>query len=466
MDQHSQTTSLAPRASPSTKTADERKSVGLEGVYLRTAVNLVPFLLLCYIIAMVDRLNVGYAKLQFMADLHFDEAVFGVAAGILYVGYILFEVPSNLLLERTGLRITLLRIMTLWGLFTMAIAFAASRWGFYGLRFLVGAAEAGFFPGVLYYFTLWFPDAWRARITSIFALGVPVSGIVAAPVSGWIMIHMAGVLGLRGWQWLFLLEGAPALVLGVVAYFYLPDRPADARFLSSREKAAIERERARDAAMVAGADTFGQALRNPRAIVLALIYFAFFAIQSILLLWMPTLLRNAGVANLAEIGWRTALIFAAGTIGMATMGWSSDRLQERRWHLIGSGVVASLTLCLLPLGVRSPAATTLILALASPAVFAFLALFWTVPAMVLGKGARAGGIAFVSSIGGLGSALTPVFMGWTQVLTGSLFGAIAVIALVFLAAMAALYLCVPVAASPTTAKTMRVAAGVSKTAPR
>ena len=145
-------------------------------LYLRTAVNLVPFLLLCYIIAMVDRLNVGYAKLQFMADLHFDESVFGVSAGILYVGYILFEVPSNLLLERAGLRITLLRIMTLWGLFTMAFAFAATRWNFYGLRFLVGAAEAGFFPGVLYYFTLWFPDAWRARITSIFALGVPVSG--------------------------------------------------------------------------------------------------------------------------------------------------------------------------------------------------------------------------------------------------------------------------------------------------
>ncbi len=429
------------------------------------AVNLVPFLLLCYVIAMVDRLNVGYAKLQFMADLHFDESVFGVSAGILYVGYILFEVPSNLLLERAGLRITLLRIMTLWGLFTMAFAFAATRWNFYGLRFLVGAAEAGFFPGVLYYFTLWFPDAWRARITSIFALGVPVSGIVAAPVSGWIMIHMAGVLGLRGWQWLFLIEGAPAIVLGVVAYFYLPDRPADARFLSPREKAAIQRERAQDAAIVPGADTFGQALRNPRALVLALVYFAFFSIQSILLLWMPTLLRNAGVANLAEIGWRTALIFAAGAIGMAAMGWSSDRCQERRWHLIGCGVVASLALCLLPLGARSPAGTTFILALASPAVFAFLALFWTVPAMVLGKGARAGGIAFVSSGGGLGSALTPIFMGWTQVLTGSLFGAIAVIALVFLAAMAALYLCVPVAAGSRTAKPVRLVAGVSKNEP-
>ena len=414
---------------------------------------------------MVDRLNVGYAKLQFMADLHFDEAVFGVSAGILYVGYILFEVPSNLLLERVGLRITLLRIMTLWGLFTMAIAFATTRWSFYGLRFLVGASEAGFFPGVLFYFTLWFPDEWRARITSIFALGVPVSGIVAAPVSGWIMIHLAGVLGLRGWQWLFLIEGAPAVVLGAAAYFFLPDRPAGARFLSAKEKAAIERERAKDAAIVAGADTFGQALRNPRALVLALVYFAFFATQSILLLWMPTLLRNAGVASLAEIGWRTALIFAAGAIGMAGMGWSSDRHQERRWHLVACGILASLALCLLPLGARSPAGTTLILAIASPAVFAFLALFWTVPTLVLGKGARAGGIAFVSSIGGAGSALSPIFMGWTQVLTGSLFGAIAVIALVFLASMAALYYCVPVAAAAPV-EGRPVVAGASQIEPR
>ena len=156
-------------------------------LYRRAALTLVPFLLACYVIAMVDRLNVGYAKLQFMKDLGFDEAVFGMAAGILYIGYILFEVPSNLLLERVGLRLTLLRIMTVWGLFTMAMAYAASKWGFYGARFMIGAAEAGFFPGILYYLTLWFPSAWRGRITSIFAMAVPMSGVIAAPVSSWIM---------------------------------------------------------------------------------------------------------------------------------------------------------------------------------------------------------------------------------------------------------------------------------------
>ncbi len=195
-------------------------------VYRRVAARLLPFLLLCYIVAMIDRLNVGYAKLQFMADLNFDEAVFGMAAGSLYVGYILFEVPSNLMLERIGLKLTLLRIMTLWGVFVMAMAFATSQWGFYAIRFMIGAGEAGFFPGVLFYLTLWFPNSWRARIVSMFAIGVPVSGVIAGPMSSWIMTHMAGLGGLHGWQWLFLIEGAPAIGLGLVAYFTLPDRPA------------------------------------------------------------------------------------------------------------------------------------------------------------------------------------------------------------------------------------------------
>jgi len=205
-----------------------------DALYRRVAFALIPFLFVCYVVAMVDRLNVGYAKLQFMADLHFDESVFGMAAGALYVGYILFEVPSNLMLERVGLAVTMLRIMTLWGVFTMAMALAADRWSFYAIRFMIGVAEAGFFPGVLFYLTLWFPNAWRARITSLFALAVPLSGVLAAPLSSAIMTGMAGFAGLMGWRWLF-----------------LPDRPAAARFLSDDEKRAIAADLAAEAARTA-----------------------------------------------------------------------------------------------------------------------------------------------------------------------------------------------------------------------
>lgn len=257
------------------------------------------------------------------------------------------------------------------------------------------------------------------------------------------MTRMAGLGGLHGWQWLFLIEGAPAIVLGVIAYFYLPDRPAAARFLTTREKTAIERDLEKEGGGATGDGSFARALRNPRIYILALIYFAFYSTQSILLLWVPTLLRNAGARDLGEIGWRTSLIFMAGAIGMAVIGWSSDRKLERRWHLIGCGAVASAAFFMLPLCAGSPDGTNLILATASVTIFAYLALFWTVPTAVLGKDARAGGIALVSSIGASGSALSPAFVGWTHVLTGGLFGAIAVLASLFLASLVALYFCAP-----------------------
>jgi sugar phosphate permease len=423
--------------------SEPQESAGAR-VYRRIAWRLLPFLLICYVTAMVDRLNVGYAKLQFLADLHFDEATFGMAAGALYIGYILFEIPSNLMLERIGLRATLLRIMALWGVFAMAMAFAADRWSFYGLRFLIGVAEAGFFPGIIFYLTLWFPNAWRARITSLFALAVPLSGVFAAPASSWIMTHMVGVSGLRGWQWLFLIEGAPAVGLAVAAYFYLPNGPSEARFLTAEEKAALARDLSEDERRPGAAKGgFFVALRDPRVYGLGFIYFAFYSTQSILLLWVPTLLKTTGLKDLTEIGWRASAVFVVGAIGMALIGWSSDRTGERRWHLSGCGVIATAALSALPLAAQDANATMLLLMTASAAIFAYLALFWTVPTAVLGSSARAGGIAVVSSIGASGSALSPTFIGWMQVLTGSLYGAIIALALLFLVSLVALWLCSP-----------------------
>jgi len=412
-------------------------------LYRRVGFALLGVLLPCYIVAMIDRLNVGYAKLQFMADLGFNEAMFGASAGILYLGYILFEVPSNLMLRRVGVRLTLLRIMGLWGIFTMLLAYASERWSFYGLRFLVGAAEAGFFPGMVYYLTLWFPDRYRARSVSLLALAVPLSGLIGGRLSTWIMTALAGVAGLHGWQWLFLLEGAPAVLMGIAAYALLPDGPASARFLSTADKARIARDLAADPMPARSPASFAQTLRRKRTYLLALVYFAFYSAQSILLVWVPTLLRNAGMHDLLDIGWRSSAISLAGALGMALIGWSSDRSGERRIHLLACGIVASGAYLLLPLAAHSALATSLLLAVAAVTMFGFLALFWTLPTLEMGKEARAGGIALVSSIGASGSALSPMFIGWMQVLTGSLYGAIVVLALMFLASMVALHAYAP-----------------------
>jgi sugar phosphate permease len=414
-------------------------------LYLRIGRRLIPFLLLCYIFAMIDRLNVGFAKLQFLSDLHLNEAAFGMAAAILYVGFILFEVPSNLLLDRSGIRITLLRIMSLWGLFTMGLAFAANEYHFYILRFLVGAAEAGFFPGIVVYLTYWFPDRYRGRVTSMFAVGVPLSGLIAGPISGWIMTYMNGTAGFHGWQWLFLLEGLPAVVLGTVAYLYLADRPGKAAFLTPAEKAAVAADLANDEAKrgVGTPKSFLHALRTPRVWGLGVVWFAFYALQSVLLIWVPTLLKSAGVNALTEIGWRAGLISACGVVGMICVGISSDRSGDRRWHLIGCGCVAAAMYLSLRFAAASPNMTTLLLGVAAAAVFGFLGLFWTVPAALLDPRATAGGIAFISSIGALGSVFAPTFIGWSKELTGSFYGAVGTLGVMMIVAMVVLYICIP-----------------------
>ncbi len=414
-------------------------------LYWRLGVRLIPFLLLCYIVAMIDRLNVGFAKLQFMQDLHFSEVVFGTAAGILYVGYIIFEIPSNLALNRFGVRTTLLRIMIAWGIFTIFLAFTRSQYGFYALRFLVGAAEAGFFPGIVLYLTFWFPSRYRGKVTSLFAMGVPVSGLIAGPLSAWIMTRLSGAAGLAGWQWLFLLEGLPAILLGIAAFFYLSDRPANARFLSPDEKQRIvhDLESDFDKSSIGKIETLGAAMRDPRLYFLAIVYFTFYSMQSVLLIWVPTVLKAVGTTSLIEIGSRAGLISLAGMIGMVLIGYSSDRNGERRWHLIACGVISSAAFLCLPAGGLSPNLTTLLLAIAAVFVFGFLGIFWTVPSAFLDKRAAAGGIALISSIGASGSAVSPIFIGWMRDEFGSVYIAISILAVALLLGMILLYFCIP-----------------------
>lgn len=413
-------------------------------LYGRIAWRLIPFLLACYTVAIIDRFNIGFAKLQFLHDLNIDDAVFGLAAGIFSVGYVALEVPSNLLLVRIGERKTLLRIMVLWGAVTVLLALVQNQYHLYLLRFLLGAAEGGFFPGILYYLTLWFPDRVRGRMTSLFVMAVPLGGVIAGPLSGLIMDHMQGVHGLHGWQWLFILEGVPAVLLGIAAYLYLADGPQAASWLNADEQRQVASDLARDRAAAPGTTrNFAAALREPRVYLLSFIYFAFFCSLNTILLWTPTLLKRVGVVTTTEIGWLSGAISVASAIGMVAIGYSSDRTRERRWHVVACGLIAAACFIALQAAQGSILLTVTLLAIASIGIFAILSLFWTIPNAMLEGSAAAGGIALISAIGSFGGAVCPALIGWMNVATGGIYTPLALVGAVLAIGMLTLILCVP-----------------------
>lgn len=390
--------------------------------YGRIAWRLIPFLLACYAVAIIDRFNIGFAKLQFLQDLKLDDAVFGMAAGAFSIGYVALEVPSNLLLVRVGVRKTMLRIMVLWGIVTVLLSLAQNQYHLYLLRFLLGAAEGGFFPGILFYLTLWFPARIQGRMTSLFVMAVPLGGIIAGPLSGMIMDRMHYAYGLHGWQWLFIIEGLPAILFGIAAYFYLSDGPETASWLSVEQKRLVAQDLAEDRKRVAKPTrSFAAALRQPKVYLLAFIYFAYFCSLNTILLWGPTILKRAGVASVADIGWLSGGISVASAIGMVAVGYSSDRSMERRWHVAVCGLVAAACFVALQFAQTSIILTVMLLAIASVGIFAILSLFWTIPNAMLEGSAAAGGIAFISAVGSFGGAVCPAFIGWMSVATGSIY---------------------------------------------
>ncbi len=410
-------------------------------LYRKVTLRIIPFLFVCYLIAMVDRLNVGFAKLQFMSDLHLTETQFGIAASLLYAGYILFEVPSNLMMQKAGLGITLLRVMTLWGVATLFLAFADSKFHFYGLRFLIGLAEAGFLPGVLLYLTFWFPERMRGRMTSLFMAALPVSGIIGGPLAGWIMTATDGAHGLKGWQYLFLVEGVPAIALGVFAYFFIARDPDHAAWLTPSERTVLARDIASGRRLADGHPrSFAAALADKRVWGLAFSYFIFYCVENALLVWIPTLLRGVGSVSIMQIGWISGAISLVSMVGMQLVSSHSDAQGERRWHVICCGVVSGACFMLLPLAAGSMALTTAILMIASVAVFAFLALFWTIPSAYLQGSAAAGGLALISSIGATGGVVSPIYIGWMKDLTGSFYESLGSMGLLLVLAMGVLHL--------------------------
>jgi MFS transporter, ACS family, tartrate transporter len=391
---------------------------------------LVPFLIVCYFVAYLDRVNVGFAALTMNQDLGLSQTAFGFGAGIFFIAYFIFEVPSNLLLERFGARKWIARIMLSWGLLSGLMAFIpdiaratglGNENSFYLIRVLLGAAEAGFFPGIIFYLTLWFPAEYRARIVGYFMAAIPLSTVIGAPVSG-LLLNLHGGLGLAGWQWLFVIEAVPAIILSGVVFFYLTDRPADATWLTADERKWLaERltleQRQREAVHEF---TVAQALVNPRVIGLSLVYFGAVATNYGLGFFLPQIVKAFGLSTFMTTVVAAAP-YAVGLVAMVWWGRRSDRVAERRFHtafplfVAAAGIAVSTAL-------DDPTLKMLSFCVAGFGIFACLPVFWTLPTAFLSGAAAAAGIAVINSIGNLAGFAGPFAMGWIKDHTGSYAG--------------------------------------------
>jgi ACS family tartrate transporter-like MFS transporter len=399
---------------------------------------LIPFLCLCYAVNFLDRVNVGFAALAMNEDLGFTPSMFGAGAGIFFVGYILFEIPSNLALQRFGARIWIARIMISWGLIAAAMALVNSETSFYVMRFLLGVAEAGFFPGIILYLTYWFPARERARIVSLFMAAVPLATVIGGPVSG-ALLELHGLGGLKGWHWLFIVEGLPAVLLGVVALKFLDDRPEDASWLSKKELQALANTLAAEAKATrkVGYAGLGQALTRPRVLVLGLLYFCLVVGLYGIGFWMPQVIQTFGLAPL-KIGFLTAIPYLFAAIAMVIWGWHSDRTGERTWHVALPLFLAALAFAWS--AYTGPLSLTMVaLTLATLGIYAAIGTFWSLPTAILTGTGAAAGLALVNSMGNLGGLAGPSIVGVIRQATGSFTAALLFLAgALLLAALIAL----------------------------
>jgi ACS family tartrate transporter-like MFS transporter len=409
----------ADRVRPETDDATTEDAV-LRKVTLR----LVPFLFVLYVLNILDRINIGFARLDMLRDLGLGEGEYSLGAGIFFIGYFIFEVPSNLILKRTGARRWIGRIMISWGIISACMMFVRSAWSFYLLRFLLGVAEAGFFPGIILYLSCWFPSRHRARAVARFMTGSAVTGIIGGPMSGVILQYLDGAGGLAGWQWLFLLEGLPSILMGLLTLWYLTDQPAAAGWLTAAERDWLARRmmlEEKERALRHGF-TLLRALTDWRIGLLCLLYFTVAMASNSYGVYTPKILADAFTdASKLEIGLLTAVPSCAAIVTMVAVGMHSDRTRERRWHVavpafvaaVGWGMVAWL---------RSPYLVLIGLMLAHAGTLSTLAPFWSLPTSFLSGAAAAGGIAFINSVGNLGGFVAPNVIGQVKEATGSFSG--------------------------------------------
>ena len=409
--------SAASKSSPQTSLFE---SSAFKALFSKIDRRHIPLLLIAYMIAYLDRINVGWAQLQMKQTLPFDDAVYGLGAGVFFIGYFLFGVPSNLLLEKIGARKTLLWIMVIWGLAATAMMFVSTPLQFYVMRFLLGAFEAGFFPGVILYFTYWYPQVRRGQVIAIFMSATTIIAVIAGPLCGAILKYFNGFGGLHGWQWLFMVQGLPAIVLGFLVYLLLEDKPANAAWLSRDEKQLLDDGFQHDVKDVESEPpgTFWQMLRDPKVYVLSLVYFLLLGATYTLVFWMPTLIQSWGVKDLLLVGIYAAIPNAFGVIGMILIGRHSDKWRERRWHFAVCIAIAALGLFVTTLFKGNLVGSVLALAFATIGIASATPLFFALISEYLSTGAAAGGIAFISSLGNLGPAVSPSINGFIVRNTG------------------------------------------------
>lgn len=387
-------------------------------IYKKVAWRLVPFLCLCYLAAYLDRVNVGFAKLQMLNDLSFSNTVYGLGAGIFFLGYVIFEVPSNILLHKVGAKLWIARIMISWGIIGAAMAFVQTPTQFYVLRFLLGVAEAGFIPGVLLYLTQWFPAAWRGRIIALFLAAIPISNIIGGPLSGWILKSFGGVGGLAGWQWLFIVETVPSILMGIAILIFLDNRVDDARWLNEEEKRVIRDDIAQEAKQSEHVNVM-DALKSKRVWMLGVAYFCIASSIYIVSFWMPTLIKQLGIADTLQIGWLTTIPYSFAVVAMVLTNVSADRLRERRWHTAVPALVAAAGLALAATPDYGLVIAMVALIMAAAGASAAQASFWSLPPSFMTGAAAAAGIALVNSLGNIAGMASTSLVGWLTDLTGS-----------------------------------------------
>jgi len=403
-----------------------------EATYRKVTWRLLPLLFLCYVLAYLDRVNVGFAKLQMQKDLGFSDTVYGIGAGVFFIGYFLFEVPSNLILERVGARIWIARIMILWGMLSSATMFVTGERTFYALRFALGVAEAGFFPGIILYLTYWYTRKHRARMVAGFMTAITLSGVIGGPVSGFILSSLSGVSGLAGWQWLYLLEGLPSIGVGLLVLFLLDDGPSKAKWLTEEERELLlRRVREEETLKIEeeeGHHRLADLFRSPRVWLLTLIYFCVVMGLYGISFWLPQILSDTMTSDPWRIGLLTAIPWGASAVAMLLVGRHSDRTGERRWHTALPALVAGAAFATSAASGSSPLQSFVALTVATCGVMAAVSCFWSLPTAFLSGTAAAAGIAAINSIGNLAGYVSPFVVGHVRDASGSMSAALVVLA--------------------------------------